>query len=357
MKGCTHFGGSFCGRKILFPHLRKKKLMRKSLFTVGAFVMVMVCSSWGYLVHRTVNQLAIYELPSSIRPFFYQNKEYLVKHSVRPDERRNTDTTEASKHFIDLEIFGDSAAWKLPQTWQELVQRFPKDTILKYGYGPYVIMDVKEALTRAFRTRNRDSILFYAADLGHYIGDLHVPLHTSLNYDGQLTGQKGLHSLWESTIPQLNISKYNLSSKHKARYLPAPAEEVWAAVRRSFTLTRAVFHMEAEVTKSFTSERKYRVQERRGKEVRSYTTEFARAYAGRLGNMVNDQLIASADLTADFWYTCWVDGGKPSLSAIAAQPMTKADKKALSSEVKLFKKNGLLTQNKLIAQTRAEGAE
>jgi len=38
--------------------------------------------SWAFLIHRTVNQLAIYQLP----PFFYENIDYLVQHSVRPDQ-------------------------------------------------------------------------------------------------------------------------------------------------------------------------------------------------------------------------------------------------------------------------------
>ena len=331
--------------------------MRRPVSILVAFLVVLLCSSWGFLVHRTVNQLAIYELPKTIRPFFYQNKEYLVKHSVRPDERRNTDTTEASKHFIDLEIFGDSAAWKMPWVWEEAVTQFSEDTLLKYGYVPYVIMDVKQKLTRAFRNRSKDSILFYAADLGHYIGDLHVPLHTSLNYDGQLTGQKGLHSLWESTVPQLSIATYQLSSRHKAKYLPKPEEGIWAAVRHSHALTKDVFLAEKEVTKTFTPEQKFRTQERRGREVKTYTTEFARAYGQRLGKTVNDQLIATADMIADFWYTCWVDGGKPDLSHIDARPFTRSDKKALSAEVKMFKKNELLAKKKLIAQAGAEVAE
>ena len=71
-------------------------------------------SSWGFLVHRTVNQIAVYRLPDDLQKFFHQNMAYIVRNSVRPDERRNADSTEATKHFIDFEAFGDSAAWKMP---------------------------------------------------------------------------------------------------------------------------------------------------------------------------------------------------------------------------------------------------
>ncbi len=37
-------------------------------------------------------------------------------------------------------------------------------------------------------------ILKYSADLSHYIGDAHVPLHTTSNHNGQLTNQVGIHA-------------------------------------------------------------------------------------------------------------------------------------------------------------------
>ena len=61
---------------------------------------------------------------------------------------------------------------------------------------------------------------------------------------------------------------------------------------------------------------KYRKQMRNGKEVKSYTAAFAKEYSKRLGNTVNEQLLKSANLIADLYYTCWVDGGKPDLDKI-----------------------------------------
>ena len=238
--------------------------MRQVAFVALVLFILDTVIGWGFLVHRTVNQLAVYELPKGMQPFFYRNMDYLVKESVRPDQRRNTDSTEAPKHFIDFEAYGDSAAWKMPVTWTEAVKSHSKDSLLKYGYVPFVILDVQQKLSNAFRIKNKDSILFYAADLGHYVGDLHVPLHTSINYDGQLTNQKGLHSLWESTIPEIELSNYNLSSKHKASYLASPQKKIWAAAQHAHVLVQDVFRLETEVTKNFTPEEKYRIQMRQG---------------------------------------------------------------------------------------------
>ena len=88
--------------------------MRSMARTLLLSFFIVFISSWGFLVHRTVNQLAVYELPKSMQPFFYKNMEYLVKHSVRPDLRRNEDATEATKDdggpsyryvYVDQESF------------------------------------------------------------------------------------------------------------------------------------------------------------------------------------------------------------------------------------------------------------
>lgn len=323
----------------------------RNKFLVGAALAFLVlCSSWGFLVHRTVNQLAVYQLPKKMQPFYFKHLDYIVRNAVRPDERRSSDPTEAPKHFIDLEIYGDSAAWKMPLNWDDAVRRYTKDTLLKYGYVPYWVMEMKKRLMEAFRQRNVDSILFYSADLGHYVGDANVPLHTSTNYDGQLTGQRGLHALWESVVPELTIEQFNLAGKKKAKYLKHAEQSIWDAVRHASSLLPDLFGAEREVSKNFTDATKYRIEQRNGRDVKYYTKEFAQAYAQRLLPSINDQLQRSANLMADFWYTAWVDGGKPDLRELLPQELTKEEKKEEKREVKLYRHNELLTNKVLVSK-------
>jgi hypothetical protein len=306
-------------------------------------------SSWGFLVHKTVQQLAIYELPNSIRPFFYKNKDKLVYDAPRPDIRRSHDSTEATKHFIDLEMFGKNAVNDMPLVWEDAVKKYTKDSLLKYGYVPYHVIYMKGKLTEAFRAKNKDSILFYAADLGHYISDANVPLHTTVNYDGQLTDQKGIHGLWESMIPEIEFANYTLYSKHEAKYLKHPDQAIWTAVRTAAALVSDMLMKEKEVIKSFNDEQKFRTQIRKGKPYKSYTSEFAKAYAVSLKSSINDQLISSSNLIADFYYTAWIDAGKPDLQNLN-QDYSKADKESLKADLKDFQKNGLIATDKLIAK-------
>jgi len=44
--------------------------MRKLILPFSLVLIIVICSSWGFLVHRTVHQLAVYELPGELQRFF-----------------------------------------------------------------------------------------------------------------------------------------------------------------------------------------------------------------------------------------------------------------------------------------------
>lgn len=315
-------------------------------FTLNALLCIAIIgfSSWGFLVHRTIHQIAVYNLPEPLRSYFHKELDTLVYNAPRPDIRRNKDKTEDTKHFIDFEAFGPNAANSMPFDWESAVKKYTKDTLIKYGWGPYNAMMQFEHLTAAFKSMNKDSILFYAADLGHYVADLHVPLHTTINYDGQLTGQNGLHHMWETFIPEINLNNFQLGNQHQARYLKNPAEALWKNIRAAHALLPDMLAKEKQVTLEFTPATKYRTQMRYGKEVQSYTKDFAVAYAIALGKTVNTQLIASSNLLADFWYTAWVNAGKPNLN------LSKAANGNLEVELASFKANNLIKDGLLISK-------
>lgn len=327
------------------------KSFKQFFFATVLTATALLCCSWGALVHRTTTQMAIYQLKNkSLQLFFFQQMQYMVKNSTRPDDRRRTDTTEATKHFINLEMYGDSAAYKMPADWETATAQYHKDSLLKYGYVPYEVIRLQKELTEAFRAKDKDQILFTAADLAHYIEDANVPLHTSVNYDGQLTNQKGLHSLWESMIPQLELGTMNLKAQKNASYLAHPEEAIWNAIRRSYSLVPDVFAKETLVSQQFTDTTKYRIQNRNGREVKSYSTAFAEAYSAALAPTINEQLIHSANMVADFWYTAWVDAGKPDLqSLLQGEPDETAGK--LKKEIKSYRKNKLISDSLLLAKT------
>ncbi len=322
-----------------------KKLSK--LKQILALLILLGCCSWGFLGHKTIHQISAYALPKKMATFFMKNEDYMVYNSVRPDVRRNTDKTEAPKHFIDLDapIYGTDPLNTIPHDWDSAVKKYTADTLKKYGTLPWVVVAMQEKLTEAFRSKMKDSILFYAADLGHYVSDAHVPLHTSYNYDGQLTNQRGLHSLWETAVPEINIESYNLYTKHKAKYIKDPLAEIWKKIAATNQLLDGVFKEEINASVGFTDERKFKRSERFGQMRKNYTGEFAKAYGERLGNTINNQMVLSSESVADFWYTAWVNAGKPDLSDL--ETVTKEDKAKFKIAKKAWKNNELIKQGLL----------
>ena len=336
------------------PGIHLNKMRKKISLLVVALVACSILSyGWGFFGHKVVHQLSIYGLPKQMQGFFYHNQDYLVQKSVRPDERRNNDPEEAPRHFIDVDVYGEDAVYTMPQSWKAAAEKYPVDTLKKYGIVPWHVMVMKERLTNAFRQQNADSILYYAADLGHYIADAHVPLHTTLNYDGQLTNQHGLHSLWESKVPEMHAEMYRLQNK-KAIYLKDTETAIWEVVRASHKLFPGVLELEREATKSFTPETKYVTVERNGRKRQYYSDEFAKKYAELLGPTVAQRMQSSAEVVSNFWYTCWVDGGKPDLDKLMGSKISRDQKKALKQEKKSWKKNKLFQEKRVLAlQKRA----
>lgn len=323
--------------------------MKRISLLAAAFLFCSALSyGWGFFGHKLIHQLAIYNLPKQLQGFYFKHQNYLISKSVRPDERRNNDPAEAPRHYIDIDVYGEEAVNTMPEAWEAAAARYTADTLLKYGIVPWHVVVMQERLTNAFRQQNADSILYYSADLGHYIADAHVPLHTTLNYDGQLTAQKGMHSLWESKLPELFAQTYKLKGE-KADYIPNTEKQIWQVVRHTYSLIPQTLSDELEVSKNFTSETKYDQVERNGKMRQYYSDAFAKAYQQKLGNMVEQQMSAAAQEVANFWYTAWVDGGKPDMDKLMFEPLTKAEKKQLKQEKKAFRKGKLFEKDMVVA--------
>jgi hypothetical protein len=126
--------------------------------------------------------------------FYKKNINYITEASVNPDRRRFSSIEEAPRHYIDLDHYGDSALATMPRFLDDAVRKYTEDTLKAYGIVPWHINKMYYSLRDAFYVRDPDRILQAFRGIGHYIGDAHVPLHTTENYNGQLTGQEGIHA-------------------------------------------------------------------------------------------------------------------------------------------------------------------
>src|ERR1700722_5422839 len=168
-----------------------KPAMRQAGRLLSGLMLVVLCSSWGFFAHYRINRLAIFTLPKGMSGFYKANIEYITEHAVSADKRRYVDSTEAPRHFLDADHYGKNPFSHIPQNWGDAVHKYTADTLDKYGTVPWAIQYNYYKLVKAFKAHDTTEILNASANLGHYVADAHVPLHLTLNYNGQLTNQTG----------------------------------------------------------------------------------------------------------------------------------------------------------------------
>ncbi|MCS6824605.1 MAG: zinc dependent phospholipase C family protein [Cytophagaceae bacterium] len=286
---------------------------------------------WGFYAHKQINRLAVFTLPPEMMIFYKRHLDFITHNAVNPDKRRSVLKEEACRHYIDLDIYADSI--KLPKYWKEAVARFGEDSLMKHGIVPWHIQRIKHELTEAFRQKSADRILRLSADIGHYIADANVPLHTTKNYNGQLTGQHGIHGLWESRLPELFFQEYDFFVG-KAEYIKDTQQSAWDAVLAANKAKDSVLVFEKELTANFPEDRKYSYEERGDITVRVYSREFCHMYHQMLNAQVERRMRAAVHMVGSFWYTCWVDAGQPDLSALCQFEFSEEEKKELEEEKK-----------------------
>lgn len=240
----------------------------------------------------------------------------MSEHAADPDKRRYVLESEACKHFLD----GDHYELKvpidtIPKWYSKAIEKYTEDSIKAHGIVPWHILMVMKQLTEAFTVKDVKRVLKLSADLGHYVGDCHVPLHATSNYNGQKTGQKGIHGLWESRLTELYFDTYNLYTG-QGQYLKDPRSSVWHAFETSFGLIDSVLLIEKKVTSRFSEFTKYTWEARGSIMVKVYSKAFCNAYHSALGDMVEQRLKASIEMLASLIFTAWVDAGQPILEQI-----------------------------------------
>lgn len=255
------------------------------------------------------------------------NIDFITEHAVDPDKRRYVATSEAPRHYIDIDHYGKYPFNELPHDYKAAVAKFGEDTIMVYGIVPWHIQVMLSRLTKAFKEKNFSAIMKNSAEIGHYIADAHVPLHACSNHNGQLTDQAGIHAFWESRIPELLADKQFDFFIGKAEYIKDPAKFIWDRVLESGREADSVLTIEKELSKEFSGDKKYSFEERNNLLVKQYSSAYTIAYNKKLNNMVERRMRQAIFAVASFWYTAWINAGQPDLSSLAHQTFSENDLK------------------------------
>ena len=313
-----------------------KVLTTTTVVTCSVFVIIYF-SSWGFSPHRELHAVAITALPSPVFGFFKTHQHELMMRSVDADKRKHGVKEESAKHYIDLDHYAKGIS---PCGWYEACELYSEDTLIARGILPWsiervynqLIIEMSNCGVQDSSAANLTRVLKLSADLGHYIGDAHVPLHTSSNYNGQLTGQNGIHALWETHVYETS-RPYWIGQRIEAVYIPDIRNWVWSRIMSSHSKVKEVLYMERVV------------REREGApDVWGYRTRgrtlsliptpgFCEEYNDSLGGMVEERFYMAAEGIASVWYSAWVDAGAPDLHKDLIKPKKR---NAISELVHFF---------------------
>jgi len=270
---------------------------------------------WGFYAHKRVNRYAVFTLPEELIGFYKKHIDHLTEHAVDADKRRYAIKEEAPRHYIDIDHYGENPFEIMPRKWTDAVEKFSEDTLLTYGIVPWHIQTVYNRLIKAFEEKDIDYILKNSADLGHYVSDAHVPLHTTENYNGQLTNQKGIHAFWESRLPELFADDYDYLVG-TAEYQYSVLDVAWQAVESSFNSLDSVLLFEKELSREFEQDKQYSYEKRGTKTIKVKSADYSLAYHTKLDGMVERRLRLSIIAIGNLWYSAWVDAGQPILEGM-----------------------------------------
>ena len=291
--------------------------------------------TWGFFGHKKINELAVYTLPAPLFEFYKYHLDYMIDHSVDPDKRRYGVVGEAECHYIDMDRYIDAEHPNpfdaVPRRWTDAVAKYSEDTLRAHGIVPWNVYFVTTKLTKAFQEENLPRILRLSAELGHYLGDAHVPLHSTSNYNGQKTGQRGIHGFWESRVPELFFEDYDLWTG-RCFYINSPQSYIWDRIEESFAAVDSVLRIERELTISFGEDRKYSFETRGQVNTKVYSKEFSAAYSALLDRQIERRMKQAILSVGSYWYTAWIDAGQPDLSKFI-RPNSSVESDTLSIDL------------------------
>ncbi|HOI53786.1 MAG TPA: S1/P1 nuclease [Phycisphaerae bacterium] len=270
-----------------------------------------------------------------------------------PRDRRQA-ALKAAEHLLQhdprlaAELLGedpDHPATKLDAADRSRWPQLGEAALARHGTLPWVIRDQVTRLTEAFRQKRRDRIEEAMADLSHFVGDLHQPLHTTRNYDGQMTGNRGIHAAFEiylvirrktlslqdlERLPPELLSPYDAvddvvaaaieqagrNAEWTGRLLAADTE----ARRRSGITDEDVAYLKALDRDA--ADELFRRKDAQGLDGRQrrllrHVDELGRILSERHDDLPRLAMGRAASMLSSLVYTAWLRAGRPNLATTA----------------------------------------
>lgn len=271
--------------------------------------------AWSLDVHQFIMERAVDLLPAQIRPFFQKHRTFLVEHTIDPDLWRSAGfDEEPPRHFVDMDAYGEFPFAALPAEYDRAVEKYGFDFVHRNGLLPWRTTEMFGRLRRGFETASRSAyglsdIKNFAAWTAHYVGDGHVPLHAVVNYDGEKTGQTGIHARFEGEL----FTRF----KNRITIQPKPVVAVddvrvfmFQTLRDSFLLAEPVLKADRDAVQGKTE----------------YDDGYYEAFFAGAKSVLERRLNESITAVASIITAAWERAGKPAVPLEQPRQVEKVKK-------------------------------
>jgi len=265
-----------------------------SIFLIPSLIIL----GWGDKGHRLITKHSLIILQDEIN-LPANLSEKIIHHCIDPDYRKKDDLTEPNKHFIDIDYYEEFLNGNMITSYDSIISVYGDSIVINMGTLPWATEISYSSLVDAFKRKDITRIILYASDLAHYVADGHQPLHTTLNYNGQLTDQKGIHFRHEIDLINNNIQE--IESRLTL------AKPIYVS-----NLTGFIFN--------YIEESNYNVDliliadkhsyQRSGRE---YNDNYFKLLWQRVRFVTINSIDRAAQNLASLIYSAWTDAGKPQL--------------------------------------------
>jgi hypothetical protein len=269
--------------------------------------------AWGTAAHRHIMARAIDLLPAELKPFFVQHKDEVVMRVVDPDLFRVLGWEEDPNHFVNFgaKELGEYPFKELPREYGAAIEKFGLATLRRNGLLPWRHQEEFGNLRRAFEGFTRETYgvgntVLFAAVMSHYIQDAHQPLHASANYDGQMTGNTGIHARFETALFERFQSRLTIR--------PAPPAPIVNSRDAAFDALLSSYKQVDSILKADDEAKK-------GKE--TYDDEYYERLFTTVRPILEQRLGEAITATAGLIMGAWEQAGRPVLKPAGPRPPQK----------------------------------
>lgn len=296
--------------------MRKAGLV--SALLIAASLVPAPALAWGAMAHRYIMRRAIDLLPPEIKPFFEHHRDELVMRVNDPDLWRVIGfEQEPPNHQIDFGVdeYGPYPFLALPRSYDAAVEKFGAATVRRHGLLPWRTMEEFGNLRRGFHGFRTDqpfvigNTVLFASALAHYVQDAHQPLHVHNNYDGQLSGQRGLHDRFELELFERFELRLTITPA-AVRPIANVRDFVFEAALASYQLVPQI--LEADRQAIGTND--------------TYDDAYFERFVSNIRPVLEQRLSESITATASIITAAWDQDGRPAVTLERARTIQKVRK-------------------------------